>query len=484
VLHRVLQSNELGYQYPCAHEINVNEVTSKFHAVGGDVDVDFEDRGTSFEDIAPGGTIQLRASHNLSDTVGKEVIQIEFAFNYTRAGENVAIPGVVRTSHVIYRVAGTPNAPQGVPWVCVLDKAVQWAGAANSAAAVQTAMEAALNTASGWKAGQEMPLSYDIIEGAPNYAAINAGPDLVVNLANFMMFLHRTRNASQPALVSQPNPKTENRVNCLDCAALLPCFANAAGGNQTSCLIAPAAGGFRLNCVKPIGWQTWESIGLRPYGAFSFHAVTIEGAPAPTNMSRVYDSCLMLATPDPTQFVNGAIAPAGNTRYANGSIFDAPNSLTLSAATGPGGAKGILNGRPSNTAMQPDTGPDSEIAGISSSYVATLTGPLQYSVNRLWTAPGGTNNEALQAAAVPVRVPPAVPGAPTDCLTVDDCAQFEIVDGAVPFVASDTFTFTSTFDYDGEYRGTLAAPDYPGEPAGRTGCVWLAGFSPFVPTVH
>jgi len=125
--------------------------------------------------------------------------------------------------------------------------------------------------------------------------------------------------------------------------------------------------------------------------------------------------------------------------------------------------------------MQPDTGPDSEVAGINASYVATLNAPLQYSVNRLWTSPAGTNNQAVQAAAVPVRVPPAAPGAPTDCLTSDGCARFEIVDGAAPFAVDDTFTFSSTFNYDGEYRGALAAPGTVGGNPGRAGCLWLSG---------
>jgi len=474
-----------GYPNPCDLEINIEQVTSEFYDDPAPRSIAFSPvAGADMDAIVPAEMISLRASEELDHTVGKETITVVYSFSYTRCGRRTYIPGEFRTSHVIYRVAHTPQPPQDTPWVCVLDYAVDWARGATSRDEVHSAMESALNRASGWHGEGQMPLGYDIIHGAANYAAINAaGTDLNVNLANFMMFLHRTRVAD-PLVLLSPYHETENRVNCLDCAALLPCFANAAGANLTSCLIGPAAGVFRLNCVKPIGWQTWEAIGLTPYGAFSFHAVTIEGSAAPTDTSHVYDSCLMLGTPDPTQFVNGAIAPAGNTRYSKGSIFDAPNSLTLSAATGPGGAKGTLNGRPSNTAMQPDAGPDSEIAGINSSYVVTLTAPLQYSVNRLWTAPAGTNNEALQAAGVPVRVPPAVPGAPTDCLTADGCTRFEIVDGAVPFVVNDTFTFSSTFNYDGEYRGALAAPDYPGQPVGRTGCVWLAGVGPFVPTLH
>jgi len=473
--------NSVGYRTPCAYPVNISDI----RRVGaGGAMVFSAAAGSALTDITPGSTIQVETLDQLDHTVGKEATEIRATFSYTNDGQNVAIPGFQEMSHTVYRIAGTPQPPQDVPWVCVLDKAVDWAGGADSAAAVQTSMEAALNTASGWHGEGQMPLEYDIVDGEANYAVINAGPVLDLNLANFMMFLHRTRSARESVLLSGPPPKTENTVNCLDCAALLPCFANAAGGDLSSCLIAPSVGGFRLNPVRPVGWHTWRAIGLLTYGAFSYHAVTIEGVAAPTNTSHVYDSCLMLGSPDPTQYVNGAIAQPGQTRFSNGSVFDAPNSLTLSAAVGPGGGKGTLNGRPSNAIMQADIGPDSELAGINASYVVTLTAPLEYSVNRLWTAPAGTNNEAAQAAAVPVRVPPAVPGAPTDCFTADGCVGFEIVDGAVPFVISDTFTFTSTFTYDGEYRGALAAPDYPGQPAGRVGCVWLVGYGPFVPILH
>jgi len=487
VLHRVLQSNELGYQYPCAHEINVNEVTSKFHAVGGDVDVDFEDRGTSFEDIAPGGTIQLRASHNLSDTVGKEVIQIEFAFNYTRAGENVAIPGIVRTSHVIYRVPDTPNTPQAVPWVCVLDKAVQWAAGADSVPAVQTAMEAALNGASGWKAGQEMPLMYDAAGGRSNYS--NWGVNL--RLGNFMMFLHRTRSACAEALRSfpthpdDPPVMTENMVNCSDCGALLPAFANAVGGDlRTSFLYTvnpappPPSLGFELNPIRPVGFDEWTAILFAQEGGFSFHAVATEGGSALNGATRVYDSCLRLGSPDPTQFVNGAIVSAGASRLSNGSTFDATGSVTFALTAQPGAGKGSLNGRPSNTPDMPDPGAQAERDGVSATYTATLTGAATYDVTRQWTAPAGTQHSSAQGVALNVRVPPAIPGAATDCTTTDACAQFEIVAGPNPFVAADAFVFTSAFDYDGEYRGALAAPG----PEGRGRCNWQR--TPLVPVLE
>jgi len=74
--------------------------------------------------------------------------------------------------------------------------------------------------------------------------------------------------------------------------------------------------------------------------------------------------------------------------------------------------------------------------------------------------------------------PPAPPGAPTDCTTTDRCVGFEIVEGAVPFVLNDEFTFTSTFNYDGEYRGALALPGA----TGRGPCQWLSG--PAVPALE
>jgi len=469
VLNRVLQSNELGYQYPCAHEINVNEVTSKFHAVGGDVDVDFEDRGTSFEDIAPGGTIQLRGSHNLSDTVGKEVIQIEFAFNYTRAGENVAIPGVVRTSHVIYRVADTPNAPQATPWVCVLDKAVQWAGAANSAAAVQTAMEAALNGASGWKAGQQMPLQYDTAGGRGNYGHFTTnvpGTAVVavdVRLANFMMLVHKARNPNSDVLrwvhPVTGEHMTENIVNCLDCASLLPQFANALGADLHTSFLSLGAANFALNPIVPVGSNQWTAIAFAQQGVFSFHAVATQAGGTLGDGTIVYDSCLKLGRPDPTQFVNGAVAAIGNTRFSDGSAFDVPNSLTFALTAQPGGGKGTLNGRPSDTPSLPDQGFDAEREGINAIYTISLVAPRVYDVERTWTAPAGTNHNLPQGTGVAVRVPPAPPAAGTDCASSDGCASFEIVEGGNPFVMGDVFTFASVFDYNGEYRGAVAAPD-------------------------
>jgi len=480
VLTRVLQPNELGYQGPCEYDINVREITSNFDTVGA---VTFTDRAATFDDLAPGDTVELEASHQLEHTVGKETIEIEFSFNYTKDGEQVDIPGVVRTSHVIYRVADTPNAPQATPWVCVLDKAVQWAGAADSVPAVQTAMEAALNTASGWKAGQVVPFEYDITGGGANYASFTVGlAGVEFRLANFMMFLHRARNANVSILRSySPGPpvayRHEGIVNCIDCAAALPCFTNALGANLNVSRIATAGVAFNLNPILPIGRQTWSTFFFQPNGFFGWHAVATQGAGL-TDATRVYDSCLRLGTPDPTQFVVGGAPQPLNVRLSNGSIFDAPSSLTLSAASGPGGNKGSLNGRPSNSAAQPDPGPDGELNGITATYTLLLTSPLQYDVDRSWVAPAQQNNNQAQGAGLDVRVPPAAPGAGTDCLTLDGCARFEVVEGATAFDINDTFSFTSTFDYDGEYRGALSLPGA----TGRGRCNWSHG--PFIPNVE
>jgi len=480
VLSRVLDPAELGYRNPCEYEVNIDEVTSNFVDVAGDVTFTAIG-GSSLDDIGPGDTINLEADRRLAQTVGKEKIEVSFAFSYTDDGEEVLIPGYQTTSHVVYRVAATPQAPQATPWVCVLDYAALWASGSASSPAAQTASERALYEAAGWSGGQEMRIQYDLVYGRANYAhgAVN------VRLANFTMYLHRTRSADPGVLVSEWmgfGAMTANTVNCLDCAALLPCFANAIGGNLRTSILAPP--GFPppppplpppppivLNPICPLGWDKWLAIQLLPTGEFSYHAVATEGIAALGDGTHVYDSCLKLGTPDPTVFVLGADAQPADTRFSNGSVFDAPNSLTLGAAAGPGGGKGTLNGRPSNTPNQPDTGPDSELNGINATYTVTMDGPLGYDVDRQWVAPAGTNHSSPQGRGLPVRVPPALPGAPTDCTTTDRCVGFEIVEGAVPFVLNETFTFTSTFNYDGEYQEAFAAPG----PEGRGRCQWNAG---------
>lgn len=123
-------------------------------------------------------------------------------------------------------------------------------------------------------------------------------------------------------------------------------------------------------------------------------------------------------------------------------------------------------------------GPHSEQNGINAEYTVTLAAPLEYRVDRAWTAPAGTNHNNNQGMGLTVRMPPAPPSTATDCTTIDQCAMFEVVHGAVPFVPDDVFTFTSSFDYEGEYQGALAAP----EAAGRGACQWLSG--PAIPALQ
>jgi len=296
-------------------------------------------------------------------------------------------------------------------------------------------------------------------------------------MANFMMFLHRTRNARVETLRSYPDTMTDNMVNCLDCAALLPSFANSLGGSLRCSYLSNPAGGYALNPIRPVGFDEWTSIGFAEAGAFSYHAVSSQGGTL-NNDTLVYDSCLRVGTPDPTQFVNGAIVPTGASRFSNGSVFDAPDSLTFVLTAQPGGGKGSLVGRPSDTAGLPDAGAQAETHGIDATYTASLTAPLVYGVTRQWTAPAGSQNESNQATGQDVRVPPALPGAATDCTTADGCAEFEIVDGVNPFVVGDAFASTSHFDYDGEYRGALASPGANG----RERCTWR--WNPFVPALE
>jgi len=327
---RVLAAGEMGYQTPCEYAINIEEIASQFDGKG---DVTFTAAaGSSFTDISPGATISVEASDTMAQSVGKETIEITYTFSYAVDGEDFEIPGYYKTRHTIYRVADTPKAPQAVPWVRVLDEAVEWAEGATSVLVVHTMMESSLNGASGWKAGQEMRLRYDITTGAPNYT-IGFNPP-TVNLANFMMFLHPMRNTDVSVLVTQPNPKTENTINCLDCSALLTCFANAVGGNLTSSFLG-GTGGFRLNPISPIGWDSWESIGLLIDGAFGYHAVATP-AGLLNDDTRIHDSCLMLGRPDPAQFVNGAEVQPGTSRFSDGSVFDAPDSLSFTLTGHPG----------------------------------------------------------------------------------------------------------------------------------------------------
>jgi len=144
VTSAVLAANQLGYRTPCTYEVNIREMTTEFQIGATPTAATFAAApGSSLDNIAPGSTIQLEASRLMDQSVGKETIKIATAFSYTRNGQRVDIPGHQATRHTIYRVAATPQAPQATPWVCVLDKAVEWAEGADSVASARVPLSAA-----------------------------------------------------------------------------------------------------------------------------------------------------------------------------------------------------------------------------------------------------------------------------------------------------------------------------------------------------
>ncbi len=181
----------------------------------------------------------------------------------------------VNTTHTVYTLLSTPQAPIGTPWIEVLDYSCVWASGQTSNTGVMQKIVEGLYNNTGFL--------YDINSGAPRYTS------------------YSTQSFNLSSMLSDIGG-SQIIVNCYDMGKAVSIFANILGCNSNYAFTNPFG---YLNCIKAIGrgWSNnpfYASMGTVPImgedddyydgrSGFGNHAFCMFGG-------SIYDACLKVDT--------------------------------------------------------------------------------------------------------------------------------------------------------------------------------------------